>query len=91
MSLSPRAKASIAGIIGLLITLGIARFAYTPMLPIMREQAGLGLGAGGWLATANYMGYFTGVFLCGRFSGFNIKYRRYWGGRIMAVVRTPPM
>lgn len=62
MAISLRAKASIAGIIGLLITLGIARFAYTPMLPIMREQAGLGLGAGGWLATANYAGYFTGVF-----------------------------
>ncbi|MFN4900534.1 MAG: YbfB/YjiJ family MFS transporter [Betaproteobacteria bacterium] len=91
MSLSPRAKASIAGIIGLLITLGIARFAYTPMLPIMREQAGLGLGAGGWLATANYAGYFTGVFLCGRISDLNLKDRLYRWGLILAVISTAMM
>lgn len=91
MSLSPRAKASTAGIIGLLITLGIARFAYTPMLPIMREQAGLGLGAGGWLATANYAGYFTGVFLCGRISDLNLKDRLYRWGLILAVISTAMM
>lgn len=91
LSLSPRAKTSIAGIIGLLITLGIARFAYTPMLPIMREQAGLGLGAGGWLATANYAGYFTGVFLCGRISDLNLKDRLYRWGLILAVISTAMM
>ena len=91
LSLSPRAKASIAGIVGLLITLGIARFAYTPMLPIMREQAGLGLGAGGWLATANYAGYFTGVFLCGRISDLNLKDRLYRWGLILAVISTAMM
>ncbi|NBW00655.1 MAG: YbfB/YjiJ family MFS transporter [Betaproteobacteria bacterium] len=91
LSISPRAKASIAGIIGLLITLGIARFAYTPMLPIMREQAGLGLGAGGWLATANYLGYFSGVFLCGRINDLNVKDRIYRWGLMLAVASTAMM
>ena len=61
------------------------------MLPIMREQAGLGLGAGGWLATANYAGYFTGVFLCGRISDLNLKDRLYRWGLILAVISTAMM
>ncbi|NBO82020.1 MAG: YbfB/YjiJ family MFS transporter [Betaproteobacteria bacterium] len=61
------------------------------MLPIMREQAGLGLGAGGWLATANYAGYFTGVFLCGRISDLNLKDRLYRWSLILAVISTAMM
>ena len=39
-----------AGIISLVLMLGIARFAYTPLLPLMQQQAGLGAAEGGWLA-----------------------------------------
>ena len=45
----------------LILTVGLARFAYTPMLPIMRAQAGLSDLAGGWLATFNYVGYISGA------------------------------
>lgn len=86
-----RPRVSLAGILGVLIGLGIARFAYTPMLPIMQEQAGLGLGAGGWLATANYLGYFTGVFVCGRITDLNRKDRIYRWGLVLAVVSTASM
>ncbi|MCG8123740.1 MAG: MFS transporter, partial [Candidatus Thiodiazotropha taylori] len=37
-----RLKILVAGILSLILTLGIARFAYTPLLPIMQQQAGLG-------------------------------------------------
>ena len=37
-----------AGIFSLILVLGVARFAYTPLLPIMQQQAGLGLAEAGW-------------------------------------------
>ena len=43
-----------AGIFSLILVLGVARFAYTPLLPIMQQQAGLGLAEAGWLAALNY-------------------------------------
>ena len=45
----------------LTITLGIARFGFTPILPIMQSEAGLGVAAGGWLTSAHYLGYLIGV------------------------------
>jgi len=41
--------------------MGIGRFAFTPILPIMQAQAGLSAGLGAWLATANYLGYLAGA------------------------------
>ena len=48
------------GIAALIIVHGIGRFAYTPILPLMRED-GLTLQQGGWLAAANYVGYLLGA------------------------------
>ena len=41
--------------------MGIGRFAYTPILPLMTAQAGLTAKAGATLATANYVGYLAGA------------------------------
>ena len=41
--------------------MGIGRFAYTPILPIMHNQAGLTPQLGAALATANYTGYLAGA------------------------------
>jgi predicted MFS family arabinose efflux permease len=48
------------GILALLVVMGIGRFAYTLLLPLMQEKFGFGLRAAGWLASANYLGYFVG-------------------------------
>ena len=45
------------GVCALVLTLGLGRFAYTPLLPQMHQQAGLSDTAGGWLAAINYAGY----------------------------------
>ncbi|HTP94358.1 MAG TPA: YbfB/YjiJ family MFS transporter [Burkholderiales bacterium] len=45
----------------LAVAMGIGRFAFTPLLPMMQHDAGLTLAAAGWLASANYLGYLAGA------------------------------
>jgi MFS family permease len=45
----------------LAVAMGIGRFAFTPVFPMMQADAGLTLAAGGWLAAVNYLGYFIGA------------------------------
>ena len=47
----------------LTITLGIARFGFTTMFPIMQSEAGLGTAERGWITSAHYLGYLIGVFI----------------------------
>ncbi|MGE4370547.1 MAG: YbfB/YjiJ family MFS transporter [Burkholderiaceae bacterium] len=54
-------KLALAGLVALAIAQGVGRFAFTPLLPIMQADAGLGLAQGGWLASVNYLGYMLGA------------------------------
>ena len=53
-------QTAIAGLIALAIGMGVGRFALTPLLPMMQADAGVSVPQGGWLASANYLGYFLG-------------------------------
>lgn len=86
-----RIKVLSAGILSLVLTLGIARFAYTPLLPLMQQQAGLGVSAAGGLAAINYFGYFCGAVIAAMTSNMVIKDRLYRIGLIVAVLTTGGM
>lgn len=86
-----RIKVLSAGIASLLLSVGVARFAYTPLLPLMRDQAGLGVSAAGWLAAVNYAGYLTGAGVATAISDLVLKDRLYRAGMVLALVSTPVM
>jgi len=55
-----------AGLIALAVSMGIGRFAFTPLLPMMQADAGLTIKSAGWLASANYFGYLVGALCAAR-------------------------
>ena len=79
-------KVLLAGICSLILTVGLARFAYTPLLPVMRVETWLTEVAGGWLATFNYMGYMSGALLAASISSLHLKYQLYRAGLVVAVL-----
>ncbi|CAN7175599.1 MULTISPECIES: YbfB/YjiJ family MFS transporter [unclassified Variovorax] len=57
-------RAALACMVSLAVAMGLGRFAFTPMLPIMLHEGKLDLQAGGVLASLNYLGYFVGALFC---------------------------
>jgi predicted MFS family arabinose efflux permease len=58
----PRAATvALAGLTGLALTMGVGRFAFTPLLPLMQSDDGVSITQGGLLAAANYLGYLLGA------------------------------
>jgi predicted MFS family arabinose efflux permease len=55
---------ALAGLVALAVAMGIGRFAFTPILPMMLNDGVVDLPAASWLASANYLGYLLGAMLC---------------------------
>lgn len=51
----------IGGVLALAISMGVGRFAFTPILPAMQQATGLGADGAGLLASLNYLGYLVGA------------------------------
>ncbi|KAK45822.1 MFS transporter [Caballeronia jiangsuensis] len=57
-------NAALACAVVLAVALGVGRFAFTPLLPLMLKSGALDIRHGGWLASANYAGYLIGALSC---------------------------
>lgn len=73
---------AVAGLLALAIAMGIGRFAFTPVLPMMLQEGSLTISGGGLLASANYLGY-----LIGALSALAVRIRadRAIGGGLFAI------
>ncbi|WP_435171985.1 YbfB/YjiJ family MFS transporter [Paenibacillus glycanilyticus] len=51
------------GVAAMMVAMGIGRFAFTPILPIMMDHRLFSATGAGYLASSNYLGYLIGAFL----------------------------
>ncbi|WP_012747849.1 YbfB/YjiJ family MFS transporter [Variovorax paradoxus] len=75
-------RAALACMVTLAVAMGLGRFAFTPMLPIMLHEGKLQLEAGGVLASLNYLGYFLGAVSC---AAIGIQAKRMVRGGLVAT------
>lgn len=62
---APRPLAlALAGLVSLAVAMGIGRFAFTPLLPLMLAERSVSLAGASLLASANYLGYLVGALAC---------------------------
>jgi hypothetical protein len=57
-------RLAVAGLVALAVAMGIGRFAFTPILPMMLHDRVVDLRGASWLASANYIGYLAGAAMC---------------------------
>lgn len=62
------------GVLLLIVAMGISRFAFTPILPFMRNDEGFSFEIAGYLASSNYIGYFVGALG----AGFIYRNKKYF-------------
>ena len=75
---------ALAGMASLAAAMGIGRFAFTPLLPLMLQGGALTLAGGSWLATANYLGYLAGALVCMALPWQARRRGRHWPAARMA-------
>ena len=79
------------GICGLVLTIGLARFAYTPLLPSLQSQTGLTDAAAGGLAAINYAGYMSGALAATWIEDVRWRHWLYSAGLWMALLTVAAM
>ncbi|PIF04827.1 MAG: MFS transporter [Arcobacter sp.] len=77
----------LAGIASLIIGMGVARFAFTALLPFMLEEH-LSVKLAGFLASTNYIGYFLGCVFAIFVKDIYIKVYLLRAGLIVSIVST---
>ena len=79
---------ALAGMLLLAAAMGIGRFAYTPLLPPLRETLGWSLAAAGDVASANFLGYLLGALLAAPFAQRDSRARWLLAGMLGSALTT---
>jgi len=77
----------LAGIISLIVGVGVARFAFTSLLPSMLDDS-LGLTFAGILASMNFVGYLSGAIFAIFIKDINTKVKYFRIGMVLCVGTT---
>ena len=80
-------KILLGGIFGLVVVTGIGRFAFTPILPLMKRDLGMSNSVAGALAGVNYLGYLAGAILLSTWPRL-LRSRLVVGGALLASLAT---
>lgn len=78
-------RIALAGMAALAVAMGIGRFAFTPILPMMQDDFGLSIIGGSWLASGNYLGYLVGALAA---TAWPVRSRSLLSGSLLAVAAT---
>jgi MFS family permease len=80
-------KVLVGGILGMVVAMGIGRFVFTPILPLMQRDLGMSNSVAGWLAGLNYLGYLLGAVICS-ISPAILRSRIFTGGSLCLSITT---
>lgn len=75
----------VGGMLGMAVAMGLGRFVFTPIIPLMQRDLGLTHGLAGWLAGLNYLGYLVGALLCSFFPQL-VRHRLVGVGAVLAII-----
>lgn len=81
----------VGGIFGLVLSIGLARFAFTPLLPALQLQAGLSDAGAGGLAAVNYAGYISGALAAAWIDDVRWRHRLYSMGLWLSLLTVAGM
>lgn len=84
-------RAVAAGVAALAVAMGVGRFAFTPLLPLMQGALGFGNDMAGWLAASNHAGYLAGALAAAWLPARWPRRRLTWGGLFAVVLLTAAM
>lgn len=86
--MSPLFRLLLSGFLTLAVVMGVGRFYYTPLLPIMRDEHGFGVDIAGLIAGFNFAGYLLGSLLVSLVSGRAMRLLAFRTGVILSVATT---
>ena len=77
----------LGGMLGMMVAMGIGRFAFTPILPLMQRDLAMTHTVAGWLAGLNYLGYLIGAIFC-TVDSRPLRFRFFTGGILVLSIAT---